>query len=82
MPAIFEQVITLFMFGAAGFVLSKAGKCDTNHSKILSTLLVFVFSPCHVGSIPLYFRGWLMKVVRPEQAWHLCPTFLLVSQYR
>lgn len=47
MIAVFEQVLTLFVFIAVGFALSRAGKINADHSKILSTLLVFVFSPCN-----------------------------------
>ena len=47
MYTVFEQVFTLFVFIASGYGLAKAGVIKSENSKILSTLLVFVFSPCN-----------------------------------
>jgi len=48
MITVFEQVFTLFLFAAAGYALSKSGVVNPSHSKLLSTLLVYVFLPCNI----------------------------------
>lgn len=48
MIVVFEQVVTLFLFAAAGYALSKTGVVNPGHSKLLSTLLVYVFLPCNI----------------------------------
>ena len=44
MSVVFTQVFTLFVFIAVGYALAKLGVVKSQHSKILSSLLVFVFS--------------------------------------
>ena len=44
MITVFSQVFTLFVFIAVGYALAKLGVVKSEHSKILSSLLVFVFS--------------------------------------
>ena len=46
MIAIFEQVLILLVFSAAGFALSRAKITKTEHANLLSGLLVYVFGPC------------------------------------
>jgi len=41
---VFSQVFTLFVFIAVGYLLAKLGVVKSEHSKILSSLLVYVFS--------------------------------------
>ena len=48
MNVVFEQVFTLFIFAAVGYTLSRCGVVSTAHSKILSSLLVYVFLPCNI----------------------------------
>jgi len=48
MITIFEQVLTLFLFAAAGFVLAKTGLINKEHSKTLSVILVYVVNPCAI----------------------------------
>ncbi len=48
MFAVFEQVFILFAFALAGFTLAKLKLVNAEHSKILSTLLVYFFLPCNV----------------------------------
>lgn len=43
MSVIFNQVIILLIFLSIGFLLGKTGTVNTGHTKILSTLLVYVF---------------------------------------
>lgn len=46
--AVFEQVLILFSFVAIGYILSKTGKANAAHSKILSSVLVNVILPCSI----------------------------------
>jgi len=48
MLVVLEQVILLILFAAVGYVLSKTKLVDFRHTKLLSTLLVYVFLPCKV----------------------------------
>ena len=48
MSVVFEQVFTLFLFAAVGYTLSRCGVVSTAHSRILSSLLVYVFLPCNI----------------------------------
>lgn len=50
MTAVFEQVLTLFAFITAGYILSKLGIVKAEHAKILSAILVYVISPCNAFS--------------------------------
>ncbi len=47
MTVIFEQVFILLVFGAVGYGLAKADIIKADHSKMLSGLLVYVFSSCN-----------------------------------
>ncbi len=48
MYAVFEAVFSLFAFGIIGFILAKLKIVNSEHSKILSSLLVYVFLPCNI----------------------------------
>ncbi len=48
MWTVFEQIVILLIFVAVGYTLGKAGVVKREHSKALSTLLVYVFLPCNV----------------------------------
>lgn len=48
MTVIFVQVLILFSFVAAGYLLSKFRLVDPDKSGILSTILVYVVLPCNV----------------------------------
>lgn len=45
---VFEQVAMFLLFGAAGFVLGKTKTVNTEHSKILSVLTVYLLFPCNI----------------------------------
>ena len=45
---IFEQVFILFVFVAVGFILGKRNIVKPEHSKILSSILVYMFLPCNI----------------------------------
>ncbi len=47
MTVIFEQVFTLMLFGIVGFALAKGKLIKAEHTQILTTLLVYVFSACN-----------------------------------
>lgn len=47
MAVVFEQVFILIVFAAAGFGLAKSGVIKAEHSKLLTGLLVYVFSSCN-----------------------------------
>lgn len=46
--AVFEQVLILFSFVTLGYILSKTGKVNPQHSKVLSSVLVNVILPFNV----------------------------------
>ncbi len=48
MTAVFQQVIILFSFSALGFFLAKRNMINTQHTPILSALLVRIFMPFNV----------------------------------
>lgn len=48
MTIVVEQVAVLMLFGVIGFVLQKTGIVEGEHTKLLSTLCVYVFLPCQV----------------------------------
>lgn len=48
MSIIFSQVMILFLFIVIGFVLGKTKISKSEHSQILSSLLVYIFLPCNI----------------------------------
>ena len=46
MLIVMQQVLILFLFIVAGYLLCKTGLVKAEHMPILSTLLVYVFCPC------------------------------------
>ena len=46
MSIIFTSIANLLLFVAIGYVLAKLKKLNSEHAKILSALLVWVFLPC------------------------------------
>lgn len=52
MAVIFSSIANLLLFVIIGYVLAKLGKLNSEHAKILSSLLVWVFLPCKM------FRGF------------------------
>lgn len=51
MFVIFSQVLILLIFMTIGFVLGKANVVKTEHTKILSSLLVYVFGTCNAFKV-------------------------------
>ncbi len=58
----FEQVLILFVFIIAGYILAKAGIAKVEHTKTISALIVYLFLPCqYINSFsknctPVYLR--------------------------
>lgn len=48
MSVVFHQVLVLFIFIALGFALSKFKILNHEHTKMLSSLLVYIFLPCNI----------------------------------
>ncbi len=48
MWTVFEQILILLVFVAIGFTLGKTGIVKPEQSKVLSSLLVYVFLPCNI----------------------------------
>ena len=63
MTVLFEQLGLLFMFLILGFVFGKSRLIDSNHSKVLSSVCVYLFLPCTIfksfarGFTPSYIKG-------------------------
>lgn len=45
---VFEQVAVFLLFAAAGYLLGKTKKVNTDHAKILSVLTVYLLFPCNI----------------------------------
>lgn len=45
---VMQQVLLLVLFALVGYILCKLGKIKSEHTKLLSTLHVYVFLPCSV----------------------------------
>ena len=48
MTIVFEQVVLLLVFGAAGYLLAKTKIADSGHTKLLSSLCLYVFLPTNI----------------------------------
>lgn len=48
MTIVFEQVFLLLVFGAAGYLLAKTKIADSSHTKLLSSLCLYVFLPTNI----------------------------------
>jgi len=48
MSVVFEQVLTLFIFSAVGYILARCKIVNAAHTGILSKLLVYVVLPCNI----------------------------------
>ena len=75
MLIVFTQVSILFLFAAVGFLLAKLGLVASEHGKILSTLLLYVFFPANV------FRTFAKNctVEYLAESWHLILASLIIT---
>ncbi len=48
MLTVFGQVLLLFIFAVAGYILARTGRVSPSQSGVLSKLLVYLFLPCNV----------------------------------
>ena len=48
MSAVFVQILLLLLFISLGYIMSKLGKVDNRHSKLLSSLGFYIFLPANV----------------------------------
>jgi len=61
---VMQQVLQLVLFAAVGYILCKSGKIDSRHTKLLSTLHVYVFLPCSV--INTYAANFTVAYIREK----------------
>lgn len=64
MLVVVQQVLLLILFAAVGYVLCKTGKIDNIHTKMLSTLQVYVFFPCTI--INTYSANFTVTYIREK----------------
>jgi predicted permease len=64
MLLVMEQVLNLLIFVTIGYVLSKTGKANSEHTKLLSTLHVYVFLPCSI--INTYANNFTVAYIRDK----------------
>ena len=61
---VMRQVMLLVLFGVAGYLLCKTGKVKSEHTKLLSSLHVYVFLPCTV--INTYAANFTVAYIREK----------------
>jgi len=77
MSSVFSQMIILITFALAGYILSKLGKVDASHAKILSVLEIFVFLPCTV--IKTFSRNFTVKYFKNNYDLIIVGAIILIS---
>lgn len=77
MSSVFSQMIILITFAFAGYILSKLGKVDSTHAKILSVLELFVFLPCTV--IKTFSRNFTVKYFKNNYDLIIAGTLILLA---
>ncbi len=76
MLAIFESVVMLFAFIAVGYVLGKTKIVNSEHTQILSKILVYFFLPCNV--FKTYQRNFTPEKLKSGYELLLISTAILV----
>lgn len=61
---VMQQVLLLILFAAVGYILCKAGKVNSAHTKLLSALQVYVFLPCTV--VNTYSANFTVPYIREK----------------
>ena len=64
MLIVMQQVLLLILFATVGYILCKMGKVNSEHTKILSVLQVYVFTPCTV--INTYSSNFTVSYIREK----------------
>lgn len=77
MSVIFDQVLILFIFVAVGFVLGKGNIVKSEHTKILSSILVYVFLPCNIYKT--FSTNFTIKYIQSNYRVLLVSVVILVS---
>lgn len=77
MLSVFTQMLILTSFALAGYILSKTGKLDSSHAKILSVLEVYVFLPCTV--IKTFSRNFTVNYITNNYGLILVGLLILLS---
>ena len=72
---VMQQVLLLILFAAVGYTLCKMGKVKREHTKLLSTLQVYVFWPCTV--INTYSANFTVEYIREKYSLLLVSLALL-----
>lgn len=75
MLIVFTQVLILFLFAAVGFLLAKLKVVASEHGKILSTLLLYVFFPANV--FKTFARNCTVEYL--SESWDLILASLIVT---
>lgn len=76
MLTVLQQVLILFLFALAGYVLCRTRLADANHSKLLATLGVYLFLPCTV--FKTFSRNFTRQYIAEKYWFILISTALLV----
>ena len=61
---VMQQVLLLLLFAAVGYIMCKAGKVNSAHTKLISALQVYVFLPCTV--INTYSANFTIPYIREK----------------
>ena len=61
---VMQQVLLLILFAAVGYTLCKTGKVNSQHTKLLSALQVYVFLPCTV--VNTYSSNFTIPYIREK----------------
>ena len=64
MYIVMQQVLQLIIFAAIGYILCKTGKVNSQHTKLLSALHVYVFLPCTVANT--YLANFNIPYIREK----------------
>ena len=61
---VMQQVLLLLLFATVGYIMCKAGKVNSAHTKLISALQVYVFLPCTV--INTYTANFTIPYIREK----------------
>ncbi|MBR5537340.1 MAG: AEC family transporter [Clostridia bacterium] len=73
---VMQQVLLLVLFGVAGYLLCRTGKVKSEHTKILSSLHVYVFLPCTV--INTYAANFTVAYIREKYPLLIASVIIIV----
>ena len=73
---VMQQVLQLVLFAAVGYILCKSGKIKSEHTKLLSTLHVYLFLPCTV--INTYAANFTVAYIREKYPLLLASIIIII----